>query len=90
VESPREIEIYEGGDGKFYYRVYSPNNREKTLDGGQGFATKQGAIKAAKRELTEPVDYTLVYTEEDGHGGKIERREELKRDGTSQSLDELP
>ncbi len=47
------FEIYEGKDGKWYWRAVASNGN-KTADGGQGYASKgnaRGAVKAFVRQV---------------------------------------
>jgi hypothetical protein len=49
TEPAREVGLYEGSDGKWYWHRVAPNG-EIVADSGQGYATEAGARKAAKRE----------------------------------------
>lgn len=39
-------QMYEGNDGKWYWRMTQDQNGKITSDGGQGFTTKEGCVEA--------------------------------------------
>ena len=44
-----QVEVYEGADGQWYWRVRSLDNHQITMTGGQGYATPSNARRAVRR-----------------------------------------